>query len=527
MRIRKENIHESRIKCKNTLQITLDDDFNVPDSKADIENIVKEWGNVHVDNVKNSGDRAEVSGSLDFAFLYTGKSHDKIMPVKMAGSMNFNESINLAEDSDNTYMTCNAVLEDITVKAINSRKVSIKAIISINVICEEITDVTVGCEADDILPEEQVQILQKNICYTQLAVNLHDNFRIRENVMLTSGKPDIAEILWDDIAIRNLNSRLTDDGISLNGELGIFIMYMPPEENGTVQCYENSVAFDGKLDINGCNPDMISCVKYSIVSKNIEVKPNYDGENRDISVELVLDLTLKAYEEKEKNVIADMYSPVKKVTLTQEPAAFRRLLLKNNSKCRVSERVKVGDYVNMLQICNCTGNAQIDDVEVQEDGIQVDGALIVNVFYITTDDNNPMGSVRAAIPFSNKLQVNVTENLEYNMEVNVDQLSAVMTGTNEIEVKGCVAIDAIMFDAYQSNVVNDCEIEDYDESEFLKFPGLVGYISNGEDTIWDIAKKYHTTTESIRTQNRLVPEKSADDMKVKRGEKLLLVKTAR
>ena len=46
MRLRTENIHEYRIKCNSIAQITLDDDFNVPDNKADIELIVKEWGDV-------------------------------------------------------------------------------------------------------------------------------------------------------------------------------------------------------------------------------------------------------------------------------------------------------------------------------------------------------------------------------------------------------------------------------------------------------------------------------------------------
>ena len=50
MRLRTENIHEYRLKCNTVAQITLDDDFNVPDTKDDIELIVKEWGNVQTDN---------------------------------------------------------------------------------------------------------------------------------------------------------------------------------------------------------------------------------------------------------------------------------------------------------------------------------------------------------------------------------------------------------------------------------------------------------------------------------------------
>ena len=140
MKINKERIHENRVKCKNTLQITLDDDFNVPDTKADIDVIIKEWGNPRVDSVKVNSDRAEVKGCLDFAFVYCGNDDNsqKVMPYKMAGSMNFDENINLSEDSEGTYVTCDARLEDLTVKAINSRKVSVKAIVALTVTCEEL-----------------------------------------------------------------------------------------------------------------------------------------------------------------------------------------------------------------------------------------------------------------------------------------------------------------------------------------------------------------------------------------------------
>ena len=70
MKINKERIRENSVKCKNTMQITLDDDFNVPDSKADIDSIIREWGNPHADSVKVSGERAEVKGCL----LYTSPS---------------------------------------------------------------------------------------------------------------------------------------------------------------------------------------------------------------------------------------------------------------------------------------------------------------------------------------------------------------------------------------------------------------------------------------------------------------------
>ena len=76
MRLRTENIHEYRLKCNTVAQITLDDDFNVPDTKDDIELIVKEWGNVQTDSVKVNKDKAAVDGELKFSLLYIGASSD-------------------------------------------------------------------------------------------------------------------------------------------------------------------------------------------------------------------------------------------------------------------------------------------------------------------------------------------------------------------------------------------------------------------------------------------------------------------
>ncbi|MBO5460160.1 MAG: LysM peptidoglycan-binding domain-containing protein, partial [Lachnospira sp.] len=147
---------------------------------------------------------------------------------------------------------------------------------------------------------------------------------------------------------------------------------------------------------------------------------------------------------------------------------------------------------------------------------------------VTTDDNAPMGSIRAAVPFSNKIQVKSEEqieNMEYSVNAYVEQLSAAMIGSNEMEIKGSVALDSICFAPCETESVMECEVEDYEENEFLKFPSIIGYIANGEETLWDIAKRYHTTVDSVKNRNRQLSERGTE--RIKRGDKLLLVKAAR
>ncbi len=100
-------------------------------------------------------------------------------------------------------------------------------------------------------------------------------------------------------------------------------------------------------------------------------------------------MDVKVYEEKEKTILTDVYSPVKNVINTTQTSVFHKLLVRNNSRSRASDRMNTGEYTNILQICNCTGVAQIDDITVEEDGLLVDGAIIANVFYVTANDAAP------------------------------------------------------------------------------------------------------------------------------------------
>lgn len=62
-----------------------------------------------------------------------------------------------------------------------------------------------------------------------------DNLRIKESMSLPNGKTDISELVWDDVDVRNVSTRMTEDGLSVSGELSVFIMYIGNDAAGSVQ----------------------------------------------------------------------------------------------------------------------------------------------------------------------------------------------------------------------------------------------------------------------------------------------------
>ena len=199
MELKYDNIHEYTIKCSNTTQITLDDDYNVPDSKADIDSIIKDFGLVVTDGVRVNQDKAQVEGNLKYAVLYIGKGQEggRLIPVRLDGSLHFVENVNLSCDASDTDVTCKAYIEDLTIKPVNSRKISVKAIVSITVTCEEIKNAKVAAQISE---DEgcKPQLLFKDYEYAQMDVNMRDNLRIKESMSLPNGKTDISEKRLDD-----------------------------------------------------------------------------------------------------------------------------------------------------------------------------------------------------------------------------------------------------------------------------------------------------------------------------------------
>ena len=70
MELEKKRIHMNRHKGMVTSQMTLDEDFNVPDSMDDVAQLILDSGEIQIESVKHQGERVTVKGKLLFRILY-------------------------------------------------------------------------------------------------------------------------------------------------------------------------------------------------------------------------------------------------------------------------------------------------------------------------------------------------------------------------------------------------------------------------------------------------------------------------
>ena len=515
MELIKKNIHMNQIKCQSNLQLTLDDDYNVPDVKPDIERIVKEQGEIRIQDIVPMNGKLQAKGVLEFNILYIGQSGGQMLH-NMKGALSFEEMVNMDDVCEEDFIRAKWELEDMTISVINSRKINVKAIVGLHFDAEAIYDE----EAAISVEESEVEFQTKQVPITSLLVSKKDTCRVKDEVMLSLGKPNIAEILYLEYELQNKDARLQDNKIALKGDLKLFVLYVGDTQDQLVQYYETQVPIYCVVDCVGCDERMILDVDVSVQSVDVQVKPDDDGEERILDIEAVLELDIKVYEEEEVELLNDFYSIKEELTPIRKDTVYKHLLMKNNSKVRLLESISLDQgQPQILQICNATGQVKLDEKTIVENGLLVEGILEVQLLYITEDDQRPMGVLKGMIPFSHLVEIKgIMSNSVYDIRASVDQLNTLMVSGNEVEIKAAINLDAIAFRVAEEMIVVGVENKGSLLEKIQEFPSVVGYIVEEGDTLWTIAKEFFTTVDKIKELNGL------ENDRIKRGDKLLLVK---
>ncbi|MCI9137402.1 MAG: DUF3794 domain-containing protein, partial [Lachnospiraceae bacterium] len=474
MDLSKKYIHMNQEKGKAVTQITLDDDFNVPDMKPDLIRIILDKGEIRLDETTITQDHVWLKGVLKFSLLYrSDQEAGKIS--SMSGEIPFQES--LAIDGANEYDTAKMSweMEDLSIGIINSRKLSVKALVVLKAVIDEIydEDVVTGVEG-----ESGVQLLENTLSAMQLFLAKKDTYRFKEEIVLPSNKPNIRQILWKSVQLRSVEMRLSDHQLGIKGEVLVFVLYEGEEEEEHLQWMETALPFSGAIDCNGCEDDMVCDVSYDIAGIELEAKPDYDGEERMLHLELVLDLEIQVFTEEEDRIVEDLYAVNEKLTPVYQESIFEKLLMRNGSKCKIAEKMNLDkNQEPILQICASEGNAVVEQTEIVEGGIQVEGTLQMNILYVTSDDRMPVASMKDILPFHYLIEApGINESCRFHLQTGIDQLTTVMTDSSQVEVKAVLNLNCVVFEQQKVRKITEVVQEPLNIEELQESPGIIGYI---------------------------------------------------
>ena len=133
-----------------------------------------------------------------------------------------------------------------------------------------------------------------------------------------------------------------------------------------------------------------------------------------------------------------------------------------------------------------------------------------------------MTAFREILPFHVVIDIPGNRTVtDYRLEAGVEQISAVMLGQDTVEVKAAVTLDLLAMGEICEPVILQVREELLDMELLKKKPGIVGYVVQPGDSLWKIAREFHTSVDEIMKTNHLT------DSAIYPGDKLILIKNVR
>jgi len=512
----KKNIHMDRIRANVVTQITLEDDMNIPDNKPDVNSLNMEKGTVVIEEIKPGTDCITLRGKLVYAVLYH-TSEEGCSLVALEGKIPFEEKVNMPGVTFSDSVCVDADVEDLTIGLINSRKLNIQSVVTLHAWVEELYDeeIPIG-----IYGEEKVEYRKIPINLVQIGISKNDIYRLKEEVSLPSGYPNMFQILWDNVSLGDVEFRVMEEKLSMQGDVHFFVLYEGEGEEHPVRSFETTIPFSGSLDCYGCREGMIPDIRYRLGTQELTIRPDFDGEERNIGLDLTMDIRIRMYDEEETEILSDIYGVTKEVSAVSHQTDLRKLL------SRVTGKMKVTDHINIesgsapiLQLLHSEGCATLEQQQMVENGILLQGCLMVKVMYITGDDAAPYSCAQARIPYEYTMEVMGMETRDMGkVQVHLEQLQVTMLDGEEMDVKAVLVFHTTVFKSLPTEAISGITVSELDTAKLANLPGMVIHMVKEGDTLWNIGRKYYVPVNTLRELNDL----NNDDLMV--GQKLLIVK---
>lgn len=488
--------------CVNKLVATkkeillIEGDMIVPDSKPDILSTICTSGVVCIYKKDILTGKIRIDGNIDTNIMYLADdSRDKVRGI--CTNLDFSETINISNVEEGMNAKVETKLKTIECKVINGRKIGVKAAVEVNINVYANEDIEI---INDIQDAQNIQMLKEDLKVNSLVGMGETKIHAKDTIMIDN-VDQLAEILKSNICICEKDIKISYNKILTKAEADVKLMYLT--EDNRICHVETKIPIVGFIDIPNVTEDNICDVDYEI--RNILIKPN-SAEEHSIYVEIEACVSAVVYEEKQINLIQDLYSPVESLEFNKK--RIHTITDKSNQKeqKQIRERIQI-EGLQDKEIIDVEVTPFIEKEEKLDHKIKYECTLELNILLSNQDLQTEAKVMK--IPFEH-----VIENIEHVKETNnhisieVTNKDFVIQSGGEVTTNIDLSIENHSYKDIKLNIMNEIQTTGEREEEDYS---IVMYIVKKEDTLWNIAKQFGTTvddivrTNAIEDANKIIP----------------------
>ncbi len=500
----KETLCINQLIGQKTDTVIVEEDFVVPDIKPDILNTICTNGTVCIYKKEVMDGKVKLEGGINAYIMYLADD-EQASQRSMNVALEFSKTIDFEVVKTGMILDENVKLKAIECRVINGRKINVKAILDVEIKVSANEDVDFVKEVNNV---KDIQLLTNNLKLNSLLGTGNTKVYAKDTIVIDSAD-NLAEIMKVDINIINKETKISYNKVLVKADANVRILYRT--EDNRICSSSNLIPIMGFIDMPDITDENLCEVKYEI--KNLIIKPN-NIEEHSIYVEAELEINCNVYQTKDVSIIEDLYSP--SVDLVYKQKQIRAIAQKEIVKdmCNIREKQYISELENK-KIYDVTVKPTITNQTVLKNRVMFEGEVELSFLFDLETGNSRLSTKSVTIPFNFSMDCNgITQTSEIETNVEVALQDFIIMPDENIDIKIDLEFMVNLSNNRNINVIQEIEQE---EGRTEARYSLIIYFVKAGDTLWNIAKKFHSTVSNIAAINKI-----EDENKINVGEQLFI-----
>ena len=496
----KESIQNEQLIREVSTDNVLKGEYLIKDSHPDVYQILGVEAKATITNKEVLADKIMIEGQINYSVMYLSEDESRETSINSVYlSEKFVDYLDINTEEHKVICEADCVIEHIQASIMNERKIAIDGVRTVNWKIYKV------CEFEfvkEIEGKDDLQIKKDSEEINQIKCETIIEAMGKSMIKSTMDKPEIDEVLVYSINLHKKEIKLGEDKIYFGCYCKIDILCKGREED-SIFLLQDDIYLSKEEEAVGVNGDMITSNQIEIVSSDCMVTSDDLGENRVVNIEFLVKGSVKVISKEVIDVIKDAYSPTKSILLTKKKYNIgliqgivpSELIIKDNLYLK-SEDEKISCVVFT------SGYPLITSTSIEDDSIKVEGIVKVQAFYKTSEEENcKFDMCIGEIPFTSVSDLKgINSNMNAICNVRLENIDGAVEA-NTIGIRATLSIvTKVCYNEEKEWIV---DIEESEEEKVCKKSSVTIYVVNVGDTLWELAKKYNTTIDSLIKINEL------------------------
>lgn len=468
------------------------EEFDLPDYIPEVRRVISVKASVLPEsryiNDKGIGSELEYGGTVTYLVIYTD-DEDELCSTSLSSEYQCTSQLSVRPET----VLIDTVVDTSSIRVNAPRKITLKSRLKSRILGFNSFDVDEKITPKSISDEMYLQRSSRQINAMEINQVGLENLKISDKLDMQSTK--IIKPIWCDAILTVSQAKAQANFVSVKGDVTVKCICLT--QDGCVTL-EKSMVINEEIENDSVRADDFASVNGRCISLSISNEQN--GEDNQLFFDLTYELEGVVSRNRSEQITTDCYSTKYETESSYRTLDCYRVVKSQNSSFTVSESLKRKDS-KIKEIIDILATSVCEKTEIKGQKASVYGKALITV--IGTCEAKENGKMEYAceeyeLPFKydtdfTGADLTVRNNFalgKVNARQDAERIFVsceVYLAQDVIEKTKCQALDTA--------VIN--KDKEYKCDDFC----VRAYFPKDNDTLWEIAKKYHTTVNNVMEQN--------------------------